>query len=107
MKDKSINTKPTSIKDLVNTPFKKAMLVVQLISYVLIPGSPIIGGAIATILNLTAKQAGGIILGIFILGEVLFYVSLIFLGKEVVKLLTGRIKAKFKSRRIKKDKVVE
>jgi len=72
------------------------MLVVQVISYVLIVGSPFIGGAVGGLIGLNAKQIGGLILGIFIVGEVLFYGSLIFLGKEVVLLIRGKIKSWFK-----------
>ena len=88
-----------SIRDLVNTPFKKAMLVVQVISYVLIVFSPLIGGAIGRALKLKAGQTGGVILGIFIAGEVLFYGSLAFLGKEVVLLLRDKMKGWFKKRK--------
>lgn len=88
-----------TIKDLANTPFKKAMLVVQLISYVLIVGSPLIGGAIGRSLELKAAQTGGVILGIFIAGEVLFYASLAFLGKELVLLLRDKMKHWFKRKK--------
>ena len=87
------------LKDLVNTPFKKAMLVIQLLSYVLIVGSPVIGGAIGGILGLSASRIGGLILGVFIAGEVLFYGSLIFLGKGVVLLIRDQIKMRFKKRK--------
>ena len=89
------------LKDLVNTPFKKAMLVIQLLSYVLIVGSPVIGGAIGGILGLKASRIGGLILGVFIAGEVLFYGSLIFLGKGVVLLIRDQIKMRFKKRKRK------
>jgi len=85
-----------TIRDLVSTPFKKAMLIVQITSYVLIVGSPLIGGAIGKILGLKAAQTGGVILGIFIAGEVLFYGSLAFLGKEVVLLLRDKMKGWFR-----------
>lgn len=85
-----------TIKDLANTPFKKAMLVVQLISYVLIVGSPLIGAAIGRSMELNAARTGGVILGIFIAGEVLFYASLAFLGKELVLLLRDKMKLWFK-----------
>ena len=85
-----------TLRDLINTPFKKAMLVVQLTSYVLIVGSPLIGGVIGRTLGLKAAQTGGIILGVFIAGEILFYGSLAFLGKEVVLLIRDRIKVRFK-----------
>ena len=105
MVDKDLNTEPKeqvrSIKDLVNTPFKKAMLVIQLLSYVLIVGSPLIGGAIGGILGLKASRIGGLILGIFIAGEILFYGSLIFLGKGVVLLIRDQIKLRFKKRKRK------
>jgi hypothetical protein len=87
-----------TIKDLANTPFKRAMLVVQIISYVLIVGSPLIGGAIGRSLGLKATQTGGLILGIFIAGEVLFYASLAFLGKEIVLLIRDKMKGWFKRR---------
>ena len=89
----------SQLKELVNTPFKKAMLIVQLISYILIPGSPLIGGAISTIFELSKKQTGGLILVIFIVGEALFYFSLFFLGKEVVKLLRMNIMKRFKKKK--------
>lgn len=88
-----------TIKDLVNTPFKRAMLGVQITSYVLIVGSPFIGGAIGRSLELKASETGGIILGIFIAGEVLFYGSLAFLGKEVVLLIRDKMKGWFKRQR--------
>ena len=93
-----------TIKDLANTPFKKAMLVVQVISYVLIVGSPFIGGAIGGLLGLNVSKIGGLILGIFLVGEVLFYGSLAFLGKEVVLLIRDKIKVWFKRpKHIKKN----
>jgi len=92
-----------TIKDLANTPFKKAMLVVQLISYVLIVGSPLIGGTIGRSLELKAAHTGGVILGIFIAGEVLFYASLAFLGKELVLLLRDKMKGWFKRKNRSKE----
>ena len=92
-------TRVRTIKDLANTPFKRAMLVVQIISYVLIVGSPLIGGAIGRSLGLKATQTGGVILGVFIAGEVLFYASLAFLGKEVVLLIRDKMKGWFKRRK--------
>lgn len=88
-----------TIRDLVNSPFKKAMLVVQLISYVLIVFSPLIGAAVGRALKLKTGQTGGVILGIFIAGEILFYSSLAFLGKEVVLLLRDKMKGWFKKRK--------
>jgi hypothetical protein len=87
-----------TIKDLANTPFKRAMLGVQLLSYVLIVGSPFIGAAIGRSLGLKAAQTGGVILGVFIAGEVLFYASLAFLGKEVVLLIREKMKGWFKKK---------
>jgi len=87
-----------SIKDLVNTPFKKAMFVVQLLSYILIVGSPLIGGAIGGILGLKASRIGGLVFGVFLTGEVLFYGSLFFLGKEVVLLIRDKLKSLVKKR---------
>jgi len=92
-----------TISDLANTPFKRAMLVVQIISYVLIVGSPVIGGAIGRSLGLKAAQTGGVILGVFIAGEVLFYGSLAFLGKEVVLLIRDKMKGWFKRRNLSKQ----
>jgi len=88
-----------TIKNLANTPFKKAMLGVQVCSYVLIVGSPLIGGVIGRSLGLKAAQTGGVILGVFIAGEVLFYGSLAFLGKEVVLLIRDKMKGWFKRRK--------
>ena len=84
-----------TIKGLVNTPFKRTMFVVQVISYVLIVGSPFIGGAVGGLVGLNAKKIGGLILGI-LAGEILFYGSLAFLGKEVVLLIRDKIKSWFK-----------
>ncbi|MCK4988988.1 MAG: hypothetical protein KAS29_00825 [Bacteroidales bacterium] len=89
-------TKTRSLKSLINTPFKRAMFVIQLISYVLIVGSPLIGGAIGGLIGLKATKIGGLILGVFITGEVLFYGSLAFLGKEVVLLIRDKLKVWFK-----------
>jgi hypothetical protein len=95
--------KVRTIKDLANTPFKRAMLGVQLLSYVLIVGSPLIGGAIGRSLGLKAAQTGGVILGVFIAGEVLFYASLAFLGKEIVLLIRDKMKGWFKRRKSSKQ----
>lgn len=84
------------LKDLVNTPFKKVMLVLQITSYFLIVGSPVIGGAIGKILHLKAGKTAGVILAVFIIGEVLFYGTLLFLGKEVVLLIRTKIKKRFR-----------
>ncbi len=97
------STRVRSIKDLANTPFKRTMLGVQLLSYVLIVGSPFIGSAIGRSMELKAAQTGGLILGVFIAGEVLFYASLAFLGKEVVLLIRDKIKGWFKKRSPQKE----
>jgi hypothetical protein len=87
-----------TLKDLVNTPFKKIMFVVQLISYVLIVGSPAIGAFIGNKLDLDAVKTGAIIFGIFIAGEILFYGSLFFLGKELLLLIKSKVKNWFKKK---------
>ena len=92
-------TRVRTIKDLANTPFKRVMLGIQLLSYVLIVGSPFIGGAIGRSLGLKAAQTGGLILAVFITGEVLFYGSLAFLGKELVLLLRDKMIGWFKRRK--------
>jgi len=97
--EKKETTRTRTIRDLANTPFKKAMLVVQLISYVLIVGSPLIGGFIGRSLGLKASQTGGLILGVFIAGEVLFYASLAFLGKEIVLLIRDKMKGRYKRKK--------
>ena len=91
-------TSTRTIKSLVNTPFKKVMFGVQILSYVLIVGSPVIGGAIGGALGLSAARIGGVILGVFIAGEVLFYGSLIFLGKEIVLLIRDKARGWFKKK---------
>ena len=91
-------TQARTIKSLVNTPFKKVMFGVQILSYVLIVGSPLLGGAIGGMMGLKAAKTGGVILGIFIAGEVLFYGSLIFLGKEIVLLVRDKAKGWFKKK---------
>ncbi len=68
------------------------MFVVQIISYVLIVGSPVIGGAIGGWAGLKAAKIAGLILGIFIAREILFYGSLAFLGKELVLRIKDKIK---------------
>lgn len=88
-----------SIRDLVNTPWKRAMFVVQLISYILIVGSPLIGGFTGRALGLKTAQTGGLILGIFIAGEVMFYGSLAFLGKELVLLIRDKVRIWFKRKK--------
>ena len=93
---------PRTLKSVVNTPFKKAMFVIQIISYVLIVGSPLIGGAIGGLLGLKAARIGGLVFGIFLAGEVLFYGSLAFLGKEVVLLIRDKMKLWFKNRKQRK-----
>ncbi len=54
------------------------------------------GGAVGGLVGLNAKKIGGLILAIFIAGEILFYGSLAFLGKEVVLLIRDKIKQWFK-----------
>lgn len=105
MKEAELNKQkeaPRTIRDLVNTPFKKVMFALQIVSYVLIVGSPLIGGAVGGLLKLKPGSIGGLILGIFITGEVLFYGSLIFLGKEVVLLIRHKMK-KWIRRKVKRD----
>ncbi len=92
---------PASLKDLVNTPFKKAMFIVQILSYFLIVGSPFIGGGIGKILELKTATTAGVIFGVFLAGEILFYGSLAFLGKEIVLLLRNKMKRWFKKRKSK------
>ncbi|MGC9343600.1 MAG: hypothetical protein ACP5E3_12930, partial [Bacteroidales bacterium] len=84
--------KKRTIKSLVNTPFKKVMFGIQILSYFLIVGSPVIGGVIGNTLDLKTGQTAGVILGVFIAGEVLFYGSLAFLGKELVLLIRDKVK---------------
>ena len=88
-----------SIRDLVNTPFKKAMFGVQILSYILIVGSPFIGGALGRLLELNGKQTAAVIFGVFIAGEILFYGSLFFLGKELILLLKDKMKRWFRRKR--------
>jgi hypothetical protein len=85
-----------TIRDLVNTPFKKVMFAIQILSYVLIVGSPVIGGAIGGMLGMKASRTGGLILAIFIAGEVLFYGTLIFLGRELVLLIRDKVRKRFR-----------
>ena len=84
-----------TLKNLVNTPFKKVLLMIQVLSYVLIVFSPILGGAIGAIMKFNAARSGGFILGIFIAGEILFYTSLLFLGKEIIYLTREKLKLLF------------
>jgi hypothetical protein len=93
-----------TIKDLVNTPFKKGMFALQILSYVLIVGSPVIGGAIGGILGMKASRIGGLILAIFIAGEVLFYGTLIFLGKELVLLIRDRVRKRFRRKALLEER---
>ncbi len=92
----STDAEPRTLKSLVSTPWKKALVIIQLISYILIVGSPLIGAAIGGLMGLKAAKIGGLIFGIFIAGEVLFYGSLAFLGKEVVLVIRDVVRAKFK-----------
>ena len=92
------DSRERTISDLVNTPFKKLMFGVQILSYILIPGSPVIGGFIGRALDLKAGQTAGLILGIFITGEILFYGSLFFLGKELLMILRDKFKRRFRKK---------
>lgn len=87
-----------TIRDLVNTPFKKVMFVIQIVSYVLILGSPLLGGVIGGMLGLKPAGIGGLVFGIFLAGEVLFYGSLLFLGKELVLLIREKVKTWIRKR---------
>ncbi len=93
---KEEQTKTRRLKDLVNTPFKKAMFVVQLISYVLIVGSPVIGSFIGKRLGLDTLKTGAVIFGVLIAGEIFFYGSLFFLGKELILIIKSNVKKWFK-----------
>ncbi|MFC2089625.1 hypothetical protein ACFLT1_02520 [Bacteroidota bacterium] len=86
-----------TLKSLVNTPLKRLMFGFQILSYILIVGSPVIGGVIGNILELKTGQIAGVILGIFIAGEIIFYGSLAFIGKELILLLRDKIKGWFRS----------
>lgn len=92
-------TQKRTLKSLVNTPLKKAMFGIQILSYILIVGSPLIGGAIGRFLDLRTGQTAGVILGVFITGEILFYGSLAFLGRELLLLLRERVKGWIGSRK--------
>jgi len=98
VREEEKNTSPRTLKSLVNTPFKKVMFGIQILSYVLIVGSPLIGAGIGAALGLKAGQTAGVVLGVFIAGEVLFYGSLIFLGKEIVLLVRDKAKGWFKKK---------
>jgi hypothetical protein len=91
--------KKKSFKNLINTPFKKIMFSLQILSYFLTVGSPVIGGFIGNWLKLSTAKTGGLILGIFIAGEILFYGTLLFLGKEVVLLIKERAKKWFRRKK--------
>lgn len=87
-----------SVRDLVNTPFKKVMFAVQILSYLLILGSPLIGGAVGRLMELSGKQTAAVIFGVFLAGEILFYGSLFFLGKELILLLKDMVRRWFRKR---------
>jgi hypothetical protein len=91
-----------TLKSLVNTPLKRVMFGIQLLSYFLIVGSPVIGGVTGKILKMKAGQTAGVILGVFIAGEIFFYGSLAFLGKELALLLRDRMKGWFRTKIRKK-----
>ncbi|MEZ5071594.1 MAG: hypothetical protein R2751_11655 [Bacteroidales bacterium] len=98
----SMNDTPKrSIRDLVNTPFKRVVFALQILSYFLIVGSPLIGGFAGRALGLNTGRTAGLVLGVFIAGEVLFYGTLAILGKELVLILRDTFKAWF--RRKKRD----
>lgn len=84
-----------TFKSLVNTPLKKIMFGIQILSYLLILGSPGIGGIIGKTLDLNPGQTAGVILGVFIAGEILFYGSLAFFGKELLLLMKSSIRQWF------------
>ncbi len=79
------------------------MFGIQILSYVLIVGSPAIGGLVGNMLVLGAGQTAAVIFGIFIAGEILFYGSLAFLGKELLLFLRERSKRWFRRRSGKAD----
>lgn len=92
------DSRERTIRDLVNSPFKKLMFGIQILSYILIPGSPVIGGFIGRALDLKTAQTAGLILGIFIVGEILFYGSLFFLGKELLMILRDKFRRRFRKK---------
>jgi len=84
-----------TLKNLVNTPLKRFMFGIQILSYLLILGSPVIGGVLGKALLMKPGATAGLILGVFIAGEVLFYGSLAFLGRELLLLIRDRFKRLF------------
>jgi len=88
-----------TLKSLVNTPLKRIMFGIQILSYILIVGSPAIGAGLGRMLELKPGQTAGLIFGVFIAGEVLFYGSLIFLGKELVLFLRDKMKSWFRRKK--------
>jgi len=96
-----------SLKDLINTPLKKAMFMVQILSYILILGSPVIGAALGRLLGTSTAKTAGLILGVFIAGEILFYGSLAFLGKELILLLKDKLKIRSKGKKRRSSEQME
>ncbi len=60
-----------------------------------------IGAALGGAMGLKASKTGRLIFVIFLAGEVLFYGSLVFPGKEVVLLIRDKMKGWMKRRRRK------
>lgn len=88
----NINIDNKSLKTIVNTPFKKFIFIFQILSWGLIVGSPFIGTLIGKILDLKTAAIAGIAFAVFIAGEILFYVTLAFLGKELILLIKNKFK---------------
>ncbi|MDA3890230.1 MAG: hypothetical protein PF517_01045 [Salinivirgaceae bacterium] len=102
-KNTDTNAAPKTIKSIVNTPLKKFIFVFQILSWFLIVGSPIIGGLIGKVLNLKAAAIAGVIFGVFIAGEILFYATLALLGKELILLIKYKSKTWFAKLKNKKE----
>ncbi|MFH0263438.1 hypothetical protein [Vibrio barjaei] len=95
------STNAPQLKDLVNTPWKKIVFIGLICSQLLIFGFLPIAAAIGGILELTALQIGSLGGSLWALGEVLFFSSIVILGKPVFNILKTKVLAFFSRKQAK------
>ena len=88
-----------TIKDLINTPVKKAALVLFVLGNIAMVGSPAIGGAIGGWLGMSAGEIASLVFGVFIAAEVVIWGSIFIMGKAAAGLVKSKIVKIFKRKK--------
>ncbi|MGF1750091.1 MULTISPECIES: hypothetical protein [Vibrio] len=87
-----------TIKDLVNTPVKKAALILFVLSNITMVGSPAIGGTIGSMLDMTAGEIASLVFAVFVVSEVFIWTTILVMGKAAAGLVKSKIVKIFKKK---------